>query len=70
MALRSADRYATPKAPAEDLERWAADEPVSAYRKLWRRRLARWERRDKTRVYSARPPRGGWALGEADLPIC
>jgi serine/threonine-protein kinase len=52
MALRQADRYATPRALAEDLERWAADEPVSAYPEPWRRRLARWERRHKTLVYS------------------
>jgi hypothetical protein len=36
MALRPADRYATPRALAEELERWAADEPVSAYHEPWR----------------------------------
>jgi serine/threonine-protein kinase len=42
MALRPEDRYASPRALAEDLERWAAGESVSAYRdplhvRAWRR---------------------------------
>ena len=32
MALKPEDRYASPRALADDLERWLADEPVSAYR--------------------------------------
>jgi serine/threonine-protein kinase len=44
MALEPAARYASPHALAEDLERWLADEPVSAWREPWstnvRRRLA------------------------------
>jgi hypothetical protein len=51
MALNPADRYATPKALADDVERWMADEPASAYREPVRRRLARWERRHKILVY-------------------
>ena len=31
MALEQADRYATPRDLAEDVEHWLADEPVSAY---------------------------------------
>jgi serine/threonine-protein kinase len=38
MALRPEDRYASPRALADDLERWLADEPVSAYPE------PRWER--------------------------
>ena len=30
MALRPEDRYPTPRALAEDIEHWLADEPVSA----------------------------------------
>ena len=30
MALKPEDRYAAPKALAEDVERWLADEPVTA----------------------------------------
>src|SRR5206468_3178820 len=41
MALRPEDRYASPRALADDLERWLADEPVTAYREPLRRRLAR-----------------------------
>ncbi len=50
MALRPADRYASPRALAKDVERWLADEPVSAYREPWTVRLARWRRRHKTLV--------------------
>ena len=32
MATEPEDRYATPKALADDLERWMADEPVTAWR--------------------------------------
>ena len=31
MALRPEDRYASPREMAEDIERWMADEPVSAW---------------------------------------
>jgi serine/threonine-protein kinase len=45
MALKPPDRYGSPKALAEDVERWMANEPVSAWREPWtvsaRRRLAR-----------------------------
>ena len=42
MALKPDDRYATPKALAEDIERWMADEPVTAWREPWSRRARRW----------------------------
>ena len=32
MAMQPEDRYAVPRALAEDVERWMADEPVSAWR--------------------------------------
>ena len=32
MALEPEDRYATPRALADDIERWMADEPVTAWR--------------------------------------
>ncbi len=50
MALHPADRYATPLALAEDIEHWLADEPVSAYREPWTKRLGRWRRRHNTFV--------------------
>jgi hypothetical protein len=50
MAHRPADRYATPKALVEDLERWLADEPVSAWREPLSRRALRWARRNRTAV--------------------
>src|SRR5262245_36632734 len=42
MAHRPADRYASPKALSEDVERWMADEPVTAWHEPWTRRLVRW----------------------------
>jgi serine/threonine-protein kinase len=42
MAHEPEDRYATARALADDLERWLADEPVSAYRDPPARALSRW----------------------------
>jgi tetratricopeptide (TPR) repeat protein/tRNA A-37 threonylcarbamoyl transferase component Bud32 len=53
MALRPEDRYQTPKALADDLERWLADEPVSAYAEQAWERLARWSRAHRTLVRAA-----------------
>jgi tetratricopeptide (TPR) repeat protein/tRNA A-37 threonylcarbamoyl transferase component Bud32 len=48
MARRPEDRYPTARALSEDLKRWLADEPVSAYREPVSARAARWGRRHKT----------------------
>jgi serine/threonine-protein kinase len=53
MAFRQEDRYATPKALAEDVERWMADAPVSAWREPWGRRLTRWQARHRAGVMAA-----------------
>ena len=53
MALKPDDRYASPKALAEDVERWMADEPVTAWREPWSRRARRWARRNRTAVTAA-----------------
>jgi WD40 repeat protein/tetratricopeptide (TPR) repeat protein/tRNA A-37 threonylcarbamoyl transferase component Bud32 len=45
MARRPEDRYATAQALAADVERWLADEPVTAYREGMRERLGRFLRR-------------------------
>ena len=50
MALDPADRYATPKALGEEVERWMADESVAAYRESWTRTLTRWLTRHRTGV--------------------
>jgi eukaryotic-like serine/threonine-protein kinase len=52
MALQPEDRYATCRALADDVERWMADEPVTAWREPWSRRARRWERRNRTAVIS------------------
>jgi serine/threonine-protein kinase len=48
MANRPDDRYASPRALADDVERWMADEPVSAWREPPSRRARRWARRHRT----------------------
>ncbi len=47
MALAPAERYKSPRALAEDIEHWLADEPVSAYREPAGERVARWMRRHR-----------------------
>jgi serine/threonine-protein kinase len=53
MALSPHDRYATPRLLVEDIERWMADEPVSAWHEPWTRRLLRWLTRHRTGVTAA-----------------
>jgi WD40 repeat protein/serine/threonine protein kinase len=48
MALRPADRYASARALADDVDRWMADERVEAYREPLHERLGRWTRRHRT----------------------
>ena len=48
MAPKPADRYASARALAEDLEHWLADEPVAADHEGWHQRLARWARRHQS----------------------
>jgi eukaryotic-like serine/threonine-protein kinase len=50
MATKPADRYAGVPALAEDVERWMADEPVTAYPEPWTRTLVRWLTRHRTGV--------------------
>jgi eukaryotic-like serine/threonine-protein kinase len=50
MAQRSEDRYSSCRALADDLDRWMADEPVSAWREPFSRRARRWSRRNRTAV--------------------
>jgi eukaryotic-like serine/threonine-protein kinase len=50
MALKPENRYATPKVLADDVEQWAADEPVTAWREPLSTRAQRWGRRNRTAV--------------------
>jgi serine/threonine-protein kinase len=52
MAHRPGDRYPSPKALSEDIERWMADEPVSAWREPLSRRVRCWANRNRTAVAS------------------
>ncbi len=47
-AVEPADRYATARALANEVERWLADEPVSAYREPWPAKSWRWIRNHRT----------------------
>ena len=53
MSLRPEDRYPTARALAEDVERWMADEPVSALRESISQRARRWARKHRTAVAAA-----------------
>jgi eukaryotic-like serine/threonine-protein kinase len=53
MALRTGDRYASPRALAQDVERWLADEPVSAWREPWSIKARRWIGRHRPLVAGA-----------------
>ncbi|MGO9462560.1 MAG: protein kinase domain-containing protein [Isosphaeraceae bacterium] len=53
MATMPEDRYPTPRALADDLDRWMADEPVTAWREPFSRRARRWARRNRTAVTAA-----------------
>jgi serine/threonine-protein kinase len=48
LAKPQGQRYGTAKELAEDVKRYLADEPVSAYRDPWTTRLTRWGRRHRT----------------------
>jgi serine/threonine-protein kinase len=52
MAPQPEDRYDSAERLKIDLERWMADEPVSAYREPWPLRARRWMRRHRTLVTS------------------
>jgi serine/threonine protein kinase len=53
LALRPADRYPAVLALADDVKRWLADEPVSAYGEPWPVRAGRWARKHKPLVSGA-----------------
>jgi serine/threonine protein kinase len=53
MSLQPGDRYASALALAWDVERWLADEPVTAYREPLSARVWRWVRRHRTAVTAA-----------------
>lgn len=57
LALEPADRYPSARELASDIEKWLADEPVSAFRESPLRRLGRWSRRHRAWVQA-----GGVAL--------
>src|SRR5262249_37471614 len=45
--------YPSPRALAEDVDAWTADEPVAAWREPWTRTLVRWLTRHRTGVTAA-----------------
>jgi tRNA A-37 threonylcarbamoyl transferase component Bud32 len=53
MASQPTERYPDAHALADDIERWLADEPVSAYRESLAKRCRRWARRHQIAVTAA-----------------
>ena len=53
MATEPEGRYRTPRELADDLDRWLADEPVTAWHEPIARRARRWARRNRTAVATA-----------------
>jgi serine/threonine protein kinase/lipopolysaccharide biosynthesis regulator YciM len=53
LALQPSQRYESAEALKADLERWLAEEPVSAYAEPWLARLRRWTRRHQRLVTGA-----------------
>src|SRR5262245_55136514 len=53
MSFRPEDRYCSAQELSADVERWLADEPVTAHREPTTHRLARWMRRHKPLVAGA-----------------
>jgi len=53
MALKPEDRYASARALADDVERWEADEPVTARRESIPEKARRWARRHRTTMTAA-----------------
>jgi len=53
MAHKTDNRYASPRVLAEDVERWMADEPVTAWREPRARKLVRWLTRHRVGVTAA-----------------
>jgi serine/threonine-protein kinase len=52
MATNPGERYKTPRALADDVEHWLADEPITAWREPISRQLRRWGRRHRLLVTS------------------
>src|SRR5207248_625379 len=53
LAVRPDDRYASAQALADEIERWLANEPVTALREPWTARARRWATRHQTLVVSS-----------------
>ncbi len=53
MSTSPEDRYSSPRALADDIERWMADEPVLAWREPWPDRARRWLGRHRTLMTAA-----------------
>ncbi len=53
MATKPEDRYGSCRALADDIERWMADEPVTAWTEPWTRKLLRWLTRHRVGVTAA-----------------
>ncbi len=69
MEQRPEDRYSSTKALADDIDRWMADEPVTAWREPLARRARRWARRNRTAVATAAMALAAGVLGLAAVLV-
>jgi tetratricopeptide (TPR) repeat protein len=63
MALKPEDRYGSSRLLADDIERWMADEPVTAWSEPISRRTRRWMQRNRTAVAAALVALGAGVVG-------
>src|SRR5262245_15323770 len=69
LSLEPGDRYPSARALAEDVERWMADEPVSAWREPFSLRARRWARRHRTAVTGAAAAMLAGSIGLAAVAV-
>src|SRR5262249_6800919 len=69
LSVERGDRYPSARALAEDVERWMADEPVSAWREPLSVRARRWARRNRTAVTAAAAAMLAGSIGLADVAV-
>ena len=69
IARQPVDRYDSAEALKRDIERWLADEPVTAWREPFTIRVRRWARHNRTKVTAAAAALLAGAIGLAAVAV-